>query len=95
MNHLVYKEYRATVEFDGDDHILVGRILGLNDIVGFHAEDAKAIEAAFHEAVEDYLDACAKIGKKPEREYSGNVMVRIAPGVHASAALAAQSPAEV
>jgi predicted HicB family RNase H-like nuclease len=45
---------------------------------------------AFHEAVDDYLETCAKLGKPPERPFSGRVMFRVAPAVHAKAALAAQ-----
>ena len=46
--------------------------------------------AAFHEAVEDYVATCAKVGKSPQKPYSGNVMFRISPQAHANAALAAE-----
>lgn len=87
---LSYKGYHAAVAFDADDAILTGRIAGINDVIGFHAEDARGLVAAFHEAVDDYLETCAKLGKPPERTYSGRVMVRIKPDIHARAALAAQ-----
>lgn len=87
---LRYKGYRAAVAFDADDAILTGRIAGINDVVGFHAEDARGLVAAFHEAVDDYVETCAKIGKPAEKTYSGRVMVRISPEVHARSALAAQ-----
>lgn len=87
---LNYKGYRAIVRFDSDERLLTGRLVGINDVVGFHASDAEGIVAAFHEAVDDYLESCELIGKPPERAYSGKVMVRIDPAVHARAALAAQ-----
>ena len=87
---LQYRGYRATVAFDADDTILTGRIAGINDVVGFHADDAAGLVSAFHEAVDDYLTTCASVGKAPEKTYSGRVMVRIDPAVHARAALAAQ-----
>ena len=87
---LTYKGYHAAVTFDADDAILTGRIAGINDVIGFHAEDAQGLVAAFHDAVDDYLDSCARAGKPPEKAYSGRVMVRIDPKVHARAALAAQ-----
>lgn len=90
MGSLSYKGYYATVEFDADDAILTGRIAGINDVVGFHAEDAAGLVAAFHEAVDDYLATCDTVGKSPEKAYSGRVMVRIDPRVHARSALAAQ-----
>jgi len=85
-----YKGYKAAVTFDDDDMILVGHIAGINDVIGFHAKDAGGLKAAFREAVDDYVEACAKIGKKPEKAYSGKVMIRMKPEVHAKAALAAQ-----
>jgi predicted HicB family RNase H-like nuclease len=89
MNMLSYKGYTAAVEFDADDFLLVGRIAGINDVVGFHGSNAEEIMAAFHEAVDDYLETCASVGKKPEKAYSGKLLVRTDPSVHAQAALAA------
>jgi predicted HicB family RNase H-like nuclease len=90
MNVLEYKGYHARVELDPEDECLVGRLVGINDIVGFHGETIAEIKTAFHEAVDDYVETCRKTGKTPERSFSGKVMFRIAPEVHARAALAAQ-----
>ena len=90
MSMLKYKSYVAKVEFDPDDELFVGHIAGINDIVGFHANTVEGLKAAFREAVDDYLGTCARVGKKPEKPYSGRVMFRIDPGVHAGAALAAE-----
>ena len=91
MKALAYKGYKAAIEFDADDEIFVGRILGINDVVGFHATTVKALKEAFHEAVDDYIAACIKAGKQPEKTMSGNLMLRIAPDVHANAIIAAES----
>ena len=56
----------AVVGFDPDDEIFTGRIVGINDVVGFHATTVKALKTAFHEAVEDYLATCKGLGKRPE-----------------------------
>jgi predicted HicB family RNase H-like nuclease len=85
-----YKGFSARVEFDPEDEIFVGRLAGINDLVGFHAESVAELKAAFQEAVEDYIATCDKAGKPPERPFSGKVMFRVAPEVHARAALAAQ-----
>lgn len=90
MTVLTYKGYAAMVEFDPEDMILVGKLAGIDDVIGFHAENGRELITAFHEAVDDYLDACAKAGKAPQKPYSGKVMFRIDPAVHAQAALAAQ-----
>ena len=90
MSTLNHGGYAARIEFDAVDELFVGHIAGINDIVGFHADTVGGLKTAFREAVEDYLATCAKAGKVPEKPYSGKVMFRIAPEVHARAALAAQ-----
>jgi predicted HicB family RNase H-like nuclease len=87
---IAYKGYAAAVEFDGDDEIFVGRVVGINDVVGFHADSVEELKAAFHEAVDDYIAACRVAGKAPEKAYSGSLMVRVDPAVHAKAAKAAE-----
>lgn len=84
---LSYKGYSARIAFDADDRLLTGRIAGINDVVGFHADSAVAIVAAFHEAVDDYIETCGKVGKSPEKAFSGNVPLRVSPELHAKLAL--------
>jgi predicted HicB family RNase H-like nuclease len=90
MNTLSYKDYKAAIAFDEDDGIFVGRIVGINDVVGFHADSVAGLKAAFEAAMEDYLTACKKIGKEPDKAYSGNLMLRVDPLVHSKAVLAAE-----
>ena len=90
MNVMSYKGYTARVEFDAEDEIFFGHLAGINDIVGFHSDTVADLKAAFHEAVDDYVETCAKIGKTPEKPFSGKVMFRVSPEVHAQAALAAE-----
>lgn len=86
-----YGGYSAAVEYDGDDEVFSGRILGIADHISFHAETVEQLKAAFHEAVDDYLETCRKLGKQPDRPYSGNLMLRVDPSVHSKAALAAEA----
>ena len=89
-NMMTYKGYHARVEYDPDDEIFFGRVFGLTDGISFHADDVKRLKAPFHEAIDDYLDHCAKVGKNPQKSYSGQLMLRVSPTVHANAALAAE-----
>lgn len=89
-NAMSYKGYSARVEYDDEDGIFTGRIAGIRDGVGFHADTVEGLREAFREAVEDYLETCTKIGKEPQREFSGQMMFRVAPEVHRRAALAAE-----
>jgi len=91
MNAMNYKGYFAKVEFDAEDRIFVGHIIGIRDVVGFHGASVEELEKSFQEAVDDYLDACEKLDQKPNKPYSGNLMLRIPAEVHAAVAASAQA----
>ncbi len=88
-NTMKYRGYTASLEFDPDDNILVGRVLGIDDIVSFHGESVATFTIAFHEAVDDYVCACEKLEQTPEKPASGRLMLRVDPVVHAAALKAA------
>jgi predicted HicB family RNase H-like nuclease len=90
MSTMTYSGYSARVEFDAEDRLFVGHIAGIRDIVGFHGESVSELEAAFHEAVDDYLAACKKLGQAPDKPCSGRVMLRLPPELHARASAAAE-----
>lgn len=90
MSTMTYQGYNARIEFDAQDRLFVGHIAGIRDIVGFHGESVDELEAAFHEAVDDYLAACAKLGQSPNKPFTGRVMLRLPPDVHARASEAAE-----
>ncbi|MCX7093063.1 MAG: type II toxin-antitoxin system HicB family antitoxin [Methylobacter sp.] len=91
MSTMTYRGYKARISFDDRDNIFVGRLLGINDIIGFHADNVTDLRSAFEEAVDDYLEACEKIGKSPEKPASGKLMLRVTPEIHAAALVAAKS----
>lgn len=91
MSAISHKGYSARIEFSAEDGCFVGHIAGIRDIVGFHGESVAELRAAFKEAVDDYLAACAKIKRAPQRPYSGKVMLRLDPSVHAKAAALAET----
>lgn len=90
MSRMTYKGYSARIDFDDEDGLFVGRVAGLRDGVNFHGETVDELRAAFREAVDGYIDVCARIGKSPQKPFSGQLMVRVDPAVHARAALAAE-----
>ncbi|MDR2012658.1 MAG: type II toxin-antitoxin system HicB family antitoxin [Rhodanobacter sp.] len=90
MNKMTYKGYAARIGYDDRDSIFVGRVLGIDDIIGFHAESVSKLRRAFKEAIDDYLASCEELGKAPQRTASGRLMLRIAPEVHRDALRAAQ-----
>lgn len=90
MNTLTYKGYTTKVEFDVDDRIFIGRLMGIRDVIGFHGETFAEFETVFKETVDDYLQTCEQQGWEPNKPASGKLMLRIMPEVHASAMRAAQ-----
>lgn len=90
MNAMTYKGYAARIEYDNEDHIFVGRLTGIRDIVSFHGVSVAELEQAFRESVDDYLDACIKLGQSPNKPASGRLMLRVPPEVHSAALVAAQ-----
>ena len=67
MFKMKYKGYSACIDHDDEDGIFTARIAGIRDGVGFHADDVTTLREAFCEAVDDYLEACARAGKVPQR----------------------------
>ncbi len=91
MNTMFCKGYTARVEFDDRGNVFVGHLLGIVDVIGFHADNVPDLRAAFEEAVEDYLETCSALGKSPEKPASGKLMLRIPPEVHGAALVAAKA----
>ena len=91
MNTMNYRGYTARVEFDERDDIFIGRILGVRDIISFHADSVADLKMEFRRSVDDYLAYCGEKGISPDKPVSGKMMLRVSPQTHAAALLAAQS----
>lgn len=90
-NIMKYKGYSAAIEYSEEDGVLVGRVLGLNDIIDFHGDGVREIRSEFHTAIDEYLKACEKLGKKPDKPCSGKLLLRLPPEVHAGLAHVAET----
>ena len=91
MSTMTYRGYAARIEYSDEDGCFIGHIAGINDVIGFHAESVKELRTAFEEAVDDYLATCEKTGRAPQKPYSGKLMLRVPPEVHARAAMMAEA----
>ena len=90
MKPMRYKGYPARIEYSDEDGCFVGRVAGIRDIITFHGENVGGIREAFEEAVDFYLDSCKERDETPDRPYSGRILLRIDPEVHAAVAEAAE-----
>lgn len=85
-NVLVYKDYRGLVEYSNEDSIFYGKVFGISDLVTFEGSSVEELKKAFQDAVDDYLETCEELGKRPEKEFKGQFNVRVPKQLHKQAA---------
>ncbi len=76
-NTMEFKGYRGTVVYEPDDEMYHGRLAGISDTITYEGNTAEELETDFREAVEDYLETCEEIGKKPEKPYFGQLVLSV------------------
>lgn len=86
---LSYKDYVGSAEISHEDHKLIGKILHIDDLVMYEGDTYDDLLESFKSAVDDYLDFCTRVGKQPNKAYSGGFNVRIGPDMHRDAAMTA------
>ena len=91
MNTMEYKGYTARIDYDGEDEIFVGRLLGLRAMVSFHADTVAKLKREMQLAVDEYVSSCEKRGETPEKPMSGQFALRMPPEVHGRAAIFAEA----
>jgi predicted HicB family RNase H-like nuclease len=79
---LNYKSYTGHVEFDGEAGLFHGEVLDTKDVITFQGRSVDEIEAAFRDSVDDYLAFCADRGEKPDKPFSGRLMLRLPKELH-------------
>lgn len=89
MDILKYKGYEGTTELDMSRGICRGKILFIKDLVTYQSDTPANLEKEFQEAVDDYLETCDQLDRKPAKPFRGQFNVRIPPALHRSAALRA------
>ncbi len=51
--------------------------------INFHGLTADELEREFQDAVDSYLAAMEEDGKEPEKQFSGKILLRMDPELHA------------
>jgi len=87
---MTYRGYAARIEYSDEDQLLIGHVAGIRDVIGFHGESISELRRAFEEAVDDYIETCEKLGREPQKAYSGKLSLRLEPALHASVAAKAE-----
>lgn len=58
-----YKGYIGSIEYDTEDELCYGKLLYIEDLVNYHANNIIELEKHYHEAVDDYIDLKNKLKK--------------------------------
>lgn len=90
MKMLEYKGYVGSVEAAIEDGVLFGKLEFISALVNYEGETVKALQAAFEEAVDDYLAGCEAKGYEPELPCKGSFNVRVGHDLHLAAMLKAK-----
>ncbi|MBO4838536.1 MAG: type II toxin-antitoxin system HicB family antitoxin [Lachnospiraceae bacterium] len=90
-NTMEYKGYVGSVEFSQKDSLLYGKVLGIRSLVSYEGSSVEELIKDFHEAVDEYLAACAQEGTEPEQAYKGSFNVRLGSDLHRRAVIYALS----
>jgi len=91
MNTLLeHRGYYGSIEVSHADNCLFGKLQFIRDLVSYEGETVAQLTAAFHAAVDDYLDTCAAQGRAPAIPCKGTFNVRVGHKLHLAAHVAAQ-----
>jgi predicted HicB family RNase H-like nuclease len=90
MNNVIEIEgEKAVIAFDPDIQMLRGEFVGLNGGADFYAESVRDLIAEGRKSLAVHLEMCREKGIEPSRRFSGRFNVRLDPGDHAAAVIAA------
>ena len=87
---MTYKGYVGTFSLDSDDEMFYGKLVGINQLVTFEADNAHDLKQAFYDSVDDDLAFCAEEGIEPDKPFKGSFNVRIDSELHRQAVLASR-----
>jgi predicted HicB family RNase H-like nuclease len=87
---LKYKGYTGHVEYDDEAGVFHGEVLDLRDVITFQGKSVEELEQTFRESIDDYLEFCGERGEKPDKPFSGRLMLRLPPRLHREVYVSAQ-----
>ena len=90
-NTIEYKGYIGSVEFSEEDNLFFGKVMGIRYLISYEGENSTDLITDFHNAIEDYLEACKAEGREPEKAYKGSFNIRISPELHRQLVVCATS----
>ena len=86
---LHYRGYHGSIEASSEDNCLYGKVQFIRALVSYEGETVAQLDAAFREAVDDYLHTCATLHQAPETPCKGSFNVRVGHDLHLAASVVA------
>lgn len=68
MTVFYYKGFIGSAKADMEDKVLHGKLLDINDLVTYEATTMLKLEAEFKNVVDDYIQTCKQLNRKPNQE---------------------------
>lgn len=76
---MTYQGYTGEAQWDEDAALFHGNVLYLRDVITFEGDTPEETEVAFRDSVDDYLQWCEELGQAPEKPFSGQLRLEMAP----------------
>lgn len=89
MNTMTINGYQAIISFDPDIQMFRGEFVGLNGGADFYGKDVDGLHHEGEISLRVFLEACAEDGVDPRKHFSGKFSLRVDPGLHEAATIAA------
>ena len=64
MDYYEYRGFRAKIDFDMEDDIYIGEVVGLDDSLNFHGNTEDEAVKMFHRSINNYIKLCEAFGKQ-------------------------------
>lgn len=90
-NILKIDDYAAVIELDPEANRFRGEFIGLNGGADFYASSIKELMKEGRRSLQIFLKVCDEEGIEPRKHFSGKFILRVDPGVHQAAVIAASS----
>ena len=81
-NTVEYRGHIGSVEYSPEDKCFFGKLEMIDDLVTFEANRADDLEINFQKAVNEYIQTCKELERKPQKIYKGISNVRIDPKLY-------------
>ena len=84
-----YKGQLGSIEHDLEQGLLYGKLLFINDLVTYQADNLRDLQKEFKISVDEYLADCERLGIEPNRPFKGSFNIRIGRELHRRLAMKA------